>query len=219
MHECNVCYQIKPATMFGMDRQKPDGRRRTCRPCDKARRSQHRILNLANEKARARKYRQTHLAETAKKKQAYQTTGRGKILMLAASRRYFHTSPRAPLYRRRNQAKYRRTAHGRLMGRIRCARRRARLLNCGTGLTTIEWRAIIERQEYRCLYCREPFTRAQEPTMDHMIPLSRGGQHRADNIAAACRRCNSKKGTKTLNEFCGARPAAAGTSAGRPSQQ
>ena len=35
-------------------------------------------------------------------------------------------------------------------------------------------------------------------TIDHVIPLSRGGKHSPDNLAFACRSCNSSKGAKML---------------------
>lgn len=47
-----------------------------------------------------------------------------------------------------------------------------------------------------CYYCRKP---AQ--VVDHLIPLSRGGTNEVENLVAACHECNSKKGTKTPQEY------------------
>lgn len=38
-------------------------------------------------------------------------------------------------------------------------------------------------------------------TIDHIVPLSAGGDSDWDNLAAACRSCNSRKNTKPLLEF------------------
>ena len=43
-----------------------------------------------------------------------------------------------------------------------------------------------------CCYCREP-TPAKELTMDHIVPLSRGGRSTKGNVAACCKDCNTKK--------------------------
>lgn len=38
-------------------------------------------------------------------------------------------------------------------------------------------------------------------TMDHVVPLTRGGWHDPINVVPACQSCNSKKHDKTLIEF------------------
>ena len=43
-----------------------------------------------------------------------------------------------------------------------------------------------------CHYCHERFPPA-ELTMDHLIPLVRGGRSTKGNIVPACKACNSKK--------------------------
>jgi 5-methylcytosine-specific restriction endonuclease McrA len=43
-----------------------------------------------------------------------------------------------------------------------------------------------------CFYCNHEVGREQL-TMDHVVPLSRGGKSRKGNIVAACKECNSKK--------------------------
>ncbi len=43
-----------------------------------------------------------------------------------------------------------------------------------------------------CYYCQVNFP-PQELTMDHIIPLSRGGKSTKGNIVPCCKACNSKK--------------------------
>ncbi len=43
-----------------------------------------------------------------------------------------------------------------------------------------------------CYYCRRP-TDPRDLTMDHIVPLSRGGRSVKGNVVAACKACNSKK--------------------------
>ena len=43
-----------------------------------------------------------------------------------------------------------------------------------------------------CHYCGEKFSPALL-TMDHIVPLARGGRTTRGNVAPACKECNSKK--------------------------
>ena len=46
--------------------------------------------------------------------------------------------------------------------------------------------------EGRCYYCGEQFD-PKELTLDHVVPLVRGGKSTKGNCVAACKECNSKK--------------------------
>ena len=43
-----------------------------------------------------------------------------------------------------------------------------------------------------CHYCGRP-TPARELTMDHIVPLARGGRSTRGNVAPACKTCNNRK--------------------------
>jgi 5-methylcytosine-specific restriction endonuclease McrA len=47
-------------------------------------------------------------------------------------------------------------------------------------------------QEGICYYCHKKFPKDQI-TMDHIVPISRGGKSRKGNIVAACKECNNRK--------------------------
>jgi len=53
------------------------------------------------------------------------------------------------------------------------------------------------RDLYTCQYCNTPYTK-NNLTLDHVIPLSKGGKTRWENIVAACGPCNTRKGNKTI---------------------
>lgn len=61
---------------------------------------------------------------------------------------------------------------------------------------------IFERDGWICQLCHEPIDAALDgrkpfgPTLDHIIPVSRGGTHTQDNVQLAHRRCNSQKGNR-----------------------
>jgi 5-methylcytosine-specific restriction endonuclease McrA len=55
--------------------------------------------------------------------------------------------------------------------------------------------AVFARDGHRCQYCDGP-----AESIDHIVPRSRGGQHVWENVVAACRRCNLRKGSRFLEE-------------------
>jgi CRISPR/Cas system Type II protein with McrA/HNH and RuvC-like nuclease domain len=65
-----------------------------------------------------------------------------------------------------------------------------------------ERRLMYELSNKRCAYCgyRIGFS---EVTIDHKIPLSRGGPDCMDNMVCSCRPCNELKRDRTVEEFRG----------------
>lgn len=61
--------------------------------------------------------------------------------------------------------------------------------------------AVLERDGFRCQYCGCNGLTVEDGTVDHITPQSFGGSHKADNLRAACRPCNSRRGSKTMEEF------------------
>lgn len=51
-----------------------------------------------------------------------------------------------------------------------------------------------------CIYCFNSIPFGQD-TLEHKLPLSRGGTNEYNNLAIACRYCNIKKNRKTVKEF------------------
>ena len=56
-------------------------------------------------------------------------------------------------------------------------------------------RAVFARDQSKCQYCG-----ASAENLDHVIPRSRGGGHTWENVVAACRACNTRKGNRTPDE-------------------
>lgn len=79
------------------------------------------------------------------------------------------------------------------------ARRRANKLKVTTEDCTS--RMGLLRLLPLCQYC---FTLMDgTPTIDHVVPLIRGGQHSQNNLLASCQPCNSSKGDKLPSEWSG----------------
>ncbi len=54
-------------------------------------------------------------------------------------------------------------------------------------------KAVFIRDGYYCHYCDVRLCPAANPTVDHKVPVCRGGSDEMDNLVAACRWCNTAK--------------------------
>ena len=61
-------------------------------------------------------------------------------------------------------------------------------------------RNVIWRDKNTCQYCGGVFL-FRDLTMDHVYPRCLGGERTWDNIVTSCKRCNGRKGHKTIEEF------------------
>lgn len=97
-------------------------------------------------------------------------------------------------HRRRAEA-----AHGRdpIKVRLYSARRRALKRGSEGDVSKDSWLALKESYGHKCPCCLK-----EEPevslTLDHIVPISRGGVHDISNIQPLCFLCNLKKGVKTI---------------------
>lgn len=67
-------------------------------------------------------------------------------------------------------------------------------------ITTTSLRALLERQGYRCALTGEAMT-PEDCSLDHKIPLSRGGPHSIDNVQFITNSVNKLKAEMTDAEF------------------
>lgn len=111
-------------------------------------------------------------------------------------------------YRRRNPEKCREFKRRRrekdpekwlIKGRQYVHARKARKKGANVcDFTAAQWIQLKREFNFCCAYCDQP---TEHLTQDHMLPLSRGGDHTLLNIVPACVSCNCRKGTKTTEEF------------------
>lgn len=59
---------------------------------------------------------------------------------------------------------------------------------------------LFARDGFTCMYCATHFP-ASQLTRDHIVPLSKGGADRWENVVAACRRCNQHKANRLLEDL------------------
>jgi predicted nucleic acid-binding Zn ribbon protein len=65
---------------------------------------------------------------------------------------------------------------------------------------------IFERDGWRCQLCGKAVRRSAKvphplaPTVDHIVPVSRGGDHVPSNVQCAHFACNNRKGARAAND-------------------
>lgn len=79
------------------------------------------------------------------------------------------------------------------------AKRKRKARIAGAGLFTVtarDWARTIARYD-GCAYCGGH----GRMSMDHVVPISRGGRHSIGNLVPACINCNSSKRDRTIMEW------------------
>lgn len=104
------------------------------------------------------------------------------------------------LYRGKHPERYaRKLAQGRAWAKKNrpklnhwASRYRARKMGALGSHSFAEWMARVNFHLWRCVYCDVPLT-PKTLTKDHIVPLFQGGTNDANNLAPACKSCNSAK--------------------------
>lgn len=135
----------------------------------KAVQAANRARNRQRDRARSRAWRAAHPDLVAAANRAYRRA-RGDVLR--EQRRAYRDANRDLIRAQNNRRK---------------ARERAVAVN---DLSPAQWRQIVTDWGGRCAYCG---CTPAVITMDHVVPLGRGGHHTAANVVPACGPCNSRK--------------------------
>ena len=102
--------------------------------------------------------------------------------------------PKRKAERQNAKATYMQTEKGKALSRRQHAQRKGAILSTESPLTAADWLQILKAHKYRCYYCKKK----KKLTMDHVIPLSKSGQHTKTNVVPACSRCNSVKHNRMI---------------------
>lgn len=78
--------------------------------------------------------------------------------------------------------------------------REARIRCNGGNFSWSEWKKMKQEYKYTCPAClkKEPEI---ELTIDHIIPVSKGGKHTKSNIQPLCRFCNTSKNNHLIPKY------------------
>ncbi len=186
---CPHCRASKSRDEFHKNSGRKDGLQVWCKDCYRARErgeySQRRaeLRRLPHNAERIREYFKKNGTAIARK---YRMTANGA----RKTREYLNSDSYKQI-----QKRWGNSVAGRQSRQTRHERRRAREAGALNTLTITEWREIVASYLSNCVYCG---VYCENPTQDHIVPLSKGGTHTADNVVPACKHCNPSKGNKSL---------------------
>lgn len=214
---CPRCGETKALAEYNRDRSSPDGRFPCCRACSKKidharyqknpekerqRRDAYRKADPERNRLQTRALYQKHREIIREKARAhYRASDKDRVY----GREYYRANKeRMAMLARRNRAinperyrgharKYRETNIDsyRVLDRLQQAKRRGWLRD--QTIEKVDVQALIDRDGLDCHICGKPVPR-DKVSIDHLIPLSKGGPHVAWNLSIAHRLCNTRRG-------------------------
>lgn len=78
-----------------------------------------------------------------------------------------------------------------LLNKIVRQKKRARVKGAEATLTTAQWIEKLRTSQGCCYYCRK-FIGYRALTLEHLVPVAKGGGTTAENCVPACMDCNAK---------------------------
>jgi 5-methylcytosine-specific restriction endonuclease McrA len=189
--DTKICRQCggdsQPLTEFPKHKQMADGHLNVCKTCKAAYLKGYHAENKKKHNAGSRAEYATRMGTQE---------GRDKERDRIAQWRADH-----PEAWKAARSKAQKSARGKATAALSKKTRRAREEGTRTG--TISVKGVYLRYGMRCSICDKPIELQVEATIDHVVPLARGGTHTEDNLRPAHRRCNAWKGDRLPSELVG----------------
>lgn len=173
---CTKCNERLPISSFHKDKTATDGFRATCKKCRISRVKDWYEENIEERRQKANSRRRENVESERQKEKVRYERDREKRIALA-------------------------TEHSH--------RRKARKLNTVVekGISVL---SLKKKHGTKCHYCKKEMDfrkgvgrkfNSDMATIEHLIPLARGGEHTFANTVLACRFCNISRGAKSQEDF------------------
>lgn len=186
--KCSKCEIIKPIEMFTKNKTCLNGYERKCRNCSQL--SRKTPEQIANQKRLSAKWYQENKELQSERSKSNYLENKNHILDYQRSyyqNNKIHIKQRVAAWNANNLEKRTQYTHRRRLWAIR---------NGNNDLTAEQIETLKVSHPY-CKLCNA----TDNLTLDHNLPLSRGGQNTLSNIIILCGSCNSSKSDRTLDEY------------------
>lgn len=200
---CSRCKKELPISKFPKHKRSRDGLGAWCKECHREYNKVYQRTHRKESCRRVRKWRRRNKEKINRRiRESYDPQKRRERYMRnreteLARQREYNQRPEVKVRHREQQRLW--ISRNRELKREYWRQYNARKQGADGSHSTDEWLSICKKCGWLCAACGIAHTEDNPLTMDHIVPLSKGGTDYIDNIQPLCRKCNSKKGTRTIN--------------------
>jgi hypothetical protein len=201
---CTKCGTEKTKTDFHVDKQSKDGFKSSCKLCANALSTLWRKDNQEKLREQKQKYYDLNKYKLSEYKKKWYAANR--IHDIELSRKWQKENEKRVSENKKqwrlNNAERDKENHKRYVSenrdkyRMYDKNRRARKIGSCGAVSVKEWEELKKKHNNKCLCCGRDDVKL---TMDHVIPISKGGPNTIDNIQPLCKSCNCSKHAKHID--------------------
>ena len=204
---CTKCNYEKDLIEFGNLSTTKDGKQFRCKECRNLSARESTQRGDSNHKEVLKKSYQKHKEKRIKEKAEYRESNR-KLLADKQKEYYRENKEECIEYQKKYRAynkerirdywkMYRATEQGKTVKRNSNHKRRTLTKN---GDVTVQQLKELYLTAKNCYWCNTKLNK-NNTHLDHLMPLSKGGEHTLSNLVISCRKCNLSKNAKDPIEF------------------
>ena len=189
--ECPGCGIDKDVNAFNKKSNSARGVQSRCKSCQALER---RAYYIKNKESICEKRRSAYRADPSRDRRNFSVYYKNnREYMLERAKRYYEENKDRVLPGRRLA----RRAWGVLNSdKIRVSNKLHQQRKRAAGHLSIkEWAGVLQKYGHKCLKCGH----AENITIDHIVPISKGGTNAVTNLQPLCGKCNSSKGAKEMD--------------------
>jgi len=176
MKTCSICGVPKDCTEFQRDRSKKDGLRSACKSCVSRRKAVYNSEHREQNRRCCREWYEVHKTEISLSR--HERNKRDPLPSRERVRRWRLANP---------HKEFNKTA-------------RRRMLTGRDEISKEQWLFCIASTNWSCFYCGLSLVKGNR-TLDHVVPLSKGGSNSTTNLVPSCKPCNFSKQNRLPHQW------------------
>ena len=178
---CSKCGREIPVEQCGKDKRNKDGLKSVCRECE----------NIIT-----KQYYQEHKEERQQYRQQYDEEHKEKILQ---QHKQYGQEHKEEIKQRQQQ--YYQTPQGQIVRFNNNNKRRKREEEQGAGINKEQWLEMMQFFDWKCAYSGVLVNTKNNRSIDHIIPIVKGGEHEVWNCVPMDKNLNRSKKDKDMMEW------------------